>query len=339
MTWTVLDWAEIFTAVGTISLSVVTVWITIHQNRKAKRDKIENWKDSYLNSHYGYVMKEIGEIQNQIGSIDEPFGFERLHTLLNHWGIFNESLLIKDNNSLEVKQLNDENNITLRHIKSGYKALDKKINEINSMEQRYKDSIREDLQNLIDLLYRECKSEFEGWTVKPDIYKPIENVLQRNVEPKTTRENTPVIKEINIAALADSLLESIIEGGSDIRAEKEAFGRKADSFNVSLTIKTGSLGEFKKLSEVVAASQNYDVTDKELLKFRKIWINLNAELKKIEKIYEERERIMSNYKELKECLTSDILNKYGAGYRIMGECEICKLIKDAKEDEIRPYVN
>lgn len=339
MTWTVLDWAEIFTAVGTISLSVVTVWITIHQNRKAKRDKIENWKDSYLNSHYGYVMKEIGEIQNQIGSIDEPFGFERLHTLLNHWGIFNESLLIKDNNSLEVKQLNDENNITLRHIKSGYKALDKKINEINSMEQRYKDSIREDLQNLIDLLYRECKSEFEDWTVKPDIYKPIENVLQRNVEPKTTRENTPVIKEINIAALADSLLESIIEGGSDIRAEKEAFGRKADSFNVSLTIKTGSLGEFKKLSEVVAASQNYDVTDKELLKFRKIWINLNAELKKIEKIYEERERIMSNYKELKECLTSDILNKYGAGYRIMGECDMCKLTKDAKEDEIRPYVN
>ena len=126
MTWTVLDWAEIFTAVGTISLSVVTVWITVHQNRKAKSDKIENWKDSYLNSHYGYVMKEIGEIQNPIGSIDEPFGFERLYTLLNHWGIFDESLLIKDNNSLEVKQLNDENNIALRHIKSGYPVLVKK---------------------------------------------------------------------------------------------------------------------------------------------------------------------------------------------------------------------
>ncbi len=339
MTWTVLDWAEIFTAVGTISLSVVTVWITIHQNRKAKSDKIENWKDSYLNSHYGYVMKEIGEIQNQIGSIDEPFGFERLYTLLNHWGIFDESLLIKDNNSLEVKQLNDENNIALRHIKSGYPVLDKKINEINKMEERYKDCIRKNLQNFIDSLYRECKSEFEDWTVKPNIYKPIENVLPRMVEPETTKENTPVIKKIDFTTLTDSLLESIIDGGSDIRAEKEAFGTKVDSFNISLALKKGNSLEFRRLSKVVATTQNYVVTDKELLKFRKIWINLNAELKKLKKIYEGRERIMSNYEELREHLTSDILNKYGAGYRIMGECDMCKLTKDAKEDEIRPYVN
>ena len=201
MTLTILDWAEIFTAIGTISLSIVTVSITIYQNRKAKMDKIENWKDSYLNSHYGYVMKEIGEIQNQIGSFDEPFGFERLHTLRNHLGLFNESLPIKDNNRLEVKQFIDENNITLRHIKSGYPALVKKINEINSMEERYKDSIRDDLQNFIYLLYRKCKSEFEGWTVKPDIYKPIENVLPRNVEPETTKENTLVKKEIFIKSL------------------------------------------------------------------------------------------------------------------------------------------
>ena len=284
-------------------------------------------------------MKEIGEIQNQIRPIDDPFGFERLYTLLNHWRISNESLQIKDINSLEVKQLKDQNNIALRHIKSGYSVLDKKINEINKMEERYKDCIRENLQNFIDSLYRECKSEFEDWTVKPGIYEPIEDVLPRMVESETTKENTPVKREINIAELAAPLIESIIDGSSDIRAEKKAYGTKVDSFNISLALKKGTSLEFRSLSNVVATTQNYDVTDKELLKFRKIWSNLNTELKKLNKIYEERERIMSNYEELREHLTSDILNKYGAGYRIMGECDICKLTKDAKEDEIRPYVD
>jgi hypothetical protein len=46
MTWTILDLTETFTAMGTILLSIVTVWNTVHQNKKAKLDKIENWKDS-----------------------------------------------------------------------------------------------------------------------------------------------------------------------------------------------------------------------------------------------------------------------------------------------------
>ena len=194
MTWTILDWAEIFTAIGTISLSIVTVWITIYQNRKAKMDKIENWKDSYLNSHYGDIMREIEEIQNQISPIDEPFGFERLYTLRNHWEIFNESRLIKDNNSMEVKQLIDENNIVLRHIKSGYPELNLKIKEINGMEGRYKERIRVDLQNFIDSIYRACKSELGEWIVIPDIYTPSKNI-GRTVEVESTKENTPVKKE------------------------------------------------------------------------------------------------------------------------------------------------
>ena len=347
LTLTVSDWAEIGTAVGTIFLGMVTVCITVYQNRKTKRDKIENWKDSHLNSHYITVVEKIKVIQNQIWPSNKlpyyrefaEFGFERLYTACNHWGLFNEFPLISNNEVLEVDCLIDRSNIALQHVLTGYPLLNKKINEINSMEERYKNCIRENLQNFIDLLYRQCKSEFAGWIVKPDIYKPIENVSPRIIEFETTKENTPVIKEIYIAALADSLLESIIEGGSDIRAEKEVFGGKVDSFNISLTLKKGSLDEFKKLFKVAAKTQNYNVTNEELLKFSKIWINLNLELKNIKEIYEERERIMANCKELTEALANDILNKYGAGFRIMGECDICKLIKDAREDEIRPYVN
>ncbi len=346
MTWTISDWAEMFTAIGTILLSIVTVWITAHQNKKAKIDKIENWKDSHLNSHYNDVMREIGEIQDQISPIADPsdcskrtdFGFQRLHTRRNHWGISNESLLISDNNSSEVKCLTDEDNMALRHIKSGYPALNRKIREINNMEERYKECISGNLQNFIDFLYRECKSEFGEWSITPDVYTPLENTI-RIVEPESNKENTPVTKGILISSLADSLIECIIGGATDIGGRKEPFGTKVDSFNISLIFKTENFGGFNKLPKVVAKTVNYAVTDDDLSKFRKTWINLNSEAEKIKKMYEERERIMAKYKELRESLTRDILNRYGAGYRIMGECDVCKLTKDAKEDEIRPYVN
>ena len=213
MTWTILDLTEISIAFGTILLSIVTVWNTVHQNKKAKLDKIENWKDSYLTSHYKEVMEEIKEIQNEISPIDEPrvrigpadFGFERLYTRRNHWSISNESLLISDNNILEVKCLIDKNNTALQHINSGYRHLGIKIRAINSMEDRYEKYVKGNLQNLIDYTQRECKSEFGEWNVKPNVYTPVEKV-GRVVLSESTKENTPVIKEIYVAPLSYILL-------------------------------------------------------------------------------------------------------------------------------------
>ena len=346
MTWTILDLTEISIAFGTILLSIVTVWNTVHQNKKAKLDKIENWKDSYLTSHYEEVMEEIKEIQNEISPFDEPwvgirqadFGFERLYTRRNRWRISKESLLISDDNILEVKCLIDKNNTALQHINSGYRQLSIKIRAINSREDRYEKYVKGNLQNLIDYTHQECKSEFGEWNVKPNVYTPVEKV-GRVVLPESTKENTPVIKEIYVAPLADFLVESIIKEATDLRAEKEFWGTEVDSFNISLTFKTDNFVEFEKPYKGVARTQNYNVTDEDLLKFRKVGIKLKTEANEIKNIHEERERIMEEYKELRERLTVDILNKYEAGYRIMGECNICKLTKDAKIEEIRPYVN
>ncbi|WMT49473.1 MAG: hypothetical protein RE472_00550 [Thermoplasmatales archaeon] len=345
MSWTVLEWAEILTAIGTILLSIVTVSITLYQIRKSKKDKIENWKDSFLNSHYIGIDERIKEIQNQIIPNGDPsdwsegsdFGFKRLYTNLNHWVLYENSLNILNNEKIEVSCLLDKGNPALQHITIGYPTLNKKINEINSLEKSYKDHVKDNLQSFIAFLNRECENEFVGWDLELGNHQSNENTpLSRFVGPDTRRD-TPVLKKIYLNKLVKFFIESIIERAYDINAKKEP-GVQVDSFNILLCVKKENQDEDRGRDSLVAETENYEVSDEELSKFRKIWTSIEGEKRKLEKLYEEKKSIMSKYQELRNEITSEILNKYQAGYRILGECDICNLTKRAREDEIRPYV-
>ncbi len=346
MTWNILDSAEISTAIGTILLSVVTVWITIHQDRKARKDKIDNWRDSHLNSHYNDVFNRIMDIQNKIHQIFDPpncsssesYGFQSLDTPGNHWRLPDKSINIFDNNRVKVKCLFDDKNIALQHIKAGYHSLNKEIEEINGMEESYKKNISCKLQSFIDSLYGKCKNEFRDWDIRPDVYTQIEKAI-KYVPHEVTEGDTDVIKKIDIALLADYLIYSIINGAVRIDAKKYPSGSKASDFAISLTYKIKEFAEFRNLPSEVGRTKNYDPTEDELLKFQKIWSDLKkSDVEGIKEIYEEHEKIRKKYEDLIEELTRDILNNYSAGIRMNGECDVCRSTRNASDDKIRPYV-
>ncbi len=237
---------------------------------------------------------------------------------------------------MRVKCLLDDTNIALQHIKTGYSSLIKEIEEINTMEESYRKNVSDKLQSFIDSLYGVCKSELTGWDICPDVYTPIEKAITF-VPAEVTESDTDVIKKIDIVSLANSLIESIKRGAICIEPKKNPFGSKAPVYTMSLTFKTEELGEFRNLSTKVAETKNYDPTEEELSKFGSIWIKLKSEVEDIKKVYEEHEKIMKKYEDLREKLTRDILNTYSAGIRMNGECEVCKLTRNASEDKIRPY--
>ena len=125
--------AEVATAVGTITLSIVTVAITLYQIKKIHKEKIEEWRRSHLDSHYSRISEEIKTIEKQISDNegDDNRGFEQLFTPRNHWIMTNRSLSVIDNKKLEIKCLIERDRNALHHIDSGYPEIVNEITQIN----------------------------------------------------------------------------------------------------------------------------------------------------------------------------------------------------------------
>lgn len=348
MAFTILDYAEIGTAVGTILLSIVTVFITLYQIRRQRRNKIQEWRDLRLSSHYIQVEKSIEEFRNLIGKDDVPKNsfdghkifFPTLSNVMNSVFISDDPLIrnyvsvVESPIEKELGVWKVKNKDTLDHMSSGYPDIELKINKVNKDVEIYRKNLSNNFQKFVSTFYIKIYDEFGlDWHLSflnLEHYDSKDLFHTRVITPESNSKSM----EIWSKELIDSYVECAIKDAVYLEATKD---KDRDISTISIKYKTKASNEFIELENTVAKAVNYPITDEDLSKFAKIWTEMKQEMEEVKRLFEEKGQINRDLKHLEKLIAENILDQYSAGLRIKGECNVCKLIRDAGDDEIRPY--
>ncbi|MGP6220913.1 hypothetical protein [Caldiplasma sukawensis] len=331
----ILVYVEIATAIVTTLLAVAA----FYQIRKIHKEKIEEWRLSHLDSHYSKISKEIKKIEKQITDNDgnDNRGFEQLFTPRNHWIMTDKSLSVINNKELEIRSLIEKDSIAMQHIASAYQEIADDINKINSSEIEYGNEAKNIIQILVTKIKKEFMSELKGWELDHKAYDSMKELIDSN--PFVVNDTNASSRMILLYSLSDVIINLMILDAYEIEAIKKPFVGNSHNYDLSLTFKAEGFCPFVDTRKVIAEVRNYYISDEEISEFSKICNGiLSCQKEVIKKLFEKKKKITKSYSALVNKMNSEILNKYEAGLIIKGECEVCKLIHKAKDNEVRPYI-
>jgi hypothetical protein len=342
VSFTVTEWAEIFTAVGTIGLSIVTAVITIIQIRRQKKAKIENWRDQHLGVHYQYLVSKLEELAKKLTpNLEDNLVFKELCTPRNNYNIEDSGKVVL-NEYTELTLLADEKSLVICHISSGYSEIYKHVSKINKEEIEYRTNLELTLQKFVDTVHSNFRKEFKGWGFDVSAYSSVKDQVNPEARIIEATKDNEISKTINIREIAYCFVDSIAKGISNISARKQYEDPDIDiilpSNGIIFKMQVHSFDSWKQNSRVIAQVKGDYIKDEELDKFSALWDKINGDCKdEINKMHKMSEQIKSEYSAL---LTEiqEVINSYKAGLRINGECKICVKTKKTKDKNIRPYV-
>lgn len=295
--------------VGPIT-AIITVWL---ERRKDQKEKLEDRKHLWLDHHWKELNTYFKDISKFNLTLDKPPRNEivsdftigeynpegqLLETALSHYNINVDNFTITNN----IEEFKNSHRISIEHIKSGYKEINRILDEILEEETKYLEELNLVLPELYNSIKRLMDCNFKDLTPSISlgqlncysIYKIFLGVVKESL-----RENSNLISEQNV----ENNIYFI-----EIKEDDEP----------SLTmVETDSIifQEFKQ----------------------KVWDLLIEGYKgKIKELQTKQSNIIEKEKDWNKKINT-IIDAYRTGFTMRGKCEICEyLINEKLLKNIRP---
>lgn len=287
---------------------LVAIFTVYLEYIKDKKEKLQDRKDIWLDTHYKELCEELNNLIKCITTKNKVTHEKELETSLVEYECNITSINANMKNTINDITKNYDN--AMKHLKRGYKDYYNNIFSIFCREGEYKEQLNETIDEIFKCIKKLMNSKFPSLKPGP---KPLDG---------------PNDYDINL--IYYKLVENIIEGNVKVNASNYYI----------VNFLTTYLYFDEPLYRITCnIFQNNEQIDAVLDDFKYVWLQLNKKFEtKIKNLNTICKELRDNEEDIKSSLQK-IINDFKSGHVIWGYCDMCDKIYHEKDiKKLRPKV-